>query len=973
MDNTIKVEMGFVQRRLPWMVGGAMMLVFLVTMNRWITPITAVALGKVAGWDWRPNVVAPLHVLLTWPVRWLPAGIQLFALNFFEVACAALSLALLARSVALLPHDRTKDQRQLERSDYSLLSIGAAWVPPLMAALVCGLQLNFWENAVASNGEMLDLLVFAYLVRCLLEFRLDHNERWLKKLAFVYGLSVVNNFAMIGFFPAFLLALVWIKWATFFNWRFVGRMLMWGCLGLLLYLVLPLLASLQTADYSFTELLRSYWNQQRLMLMSAPRYLFIFLALTSILPVLFIGIRWPASFGDTSPTGQALTNLTTHVIHLIFLAACLYVTFDLEFSPRRILYARYAALPFYYLGALSIGYFAGYLLLIFGAKPDPNAKSWQRPTLVRQAANIVMVAAVWVLLVAVPAGLAWKNVPIITARNSPALSRHVAILADSLPPQATVVMGDDVTRLYALQAELRRRKPDAGHIVLESVSLEFPAYHHFLAKRHGPRLPNLTTNAPPGTLVDAYRVTGFLLGLSQTSGLYYIHPSFGYFFELFYLKPSQGLYRMVPFTNSIISPPVLSEAELKSQDGYWKNLETTEIYMKPVEVPAPAAKKKPGVILENDGIAGEIRMVYSRALNHFGFEAQRAGNLKLAADYFDRALQLNSRNLYAFINKDYNRRVQAGHPESLPPGSNVLERIEPYPMTLDQRLNLYGPPDEPSISEYLAQHFHGTSLFRQSAQWLERSLAFEPTNINRRLFLISEELHLGLADQVLELVSTLRNRPPSSLTVEDQIDLTRAEAWAQYSRGNLPEAEDLLRAAQKKYPQENSPFSTLADIYLATRNFTNAVPFTKVVGVYEEQIKLQPNNAAALVSLSMLFISSGQQEKALPFLQRAINLKPDDAGALFARGLCNLHLAQIVAGRIDAPRVDSALADFLQVTSLAPKNYTAWWGVGECYRLKRLRTQAIKAYQTFLEGAPAGHPDRRLAEQRIKLLKSGGL
>ena len=82
-----------------------------------------------------------------------------------------MSLALLARSVALLPHDRTHDQRQKERSEFSLLSIRAAWLPPVLAALVCGLQLTFWENATGcASAEMFDLLLFAYVIRACWSF-----------------------------------------------------------------------------------------------------------------------------------------------------------------------------------------------------------------------------------------------------------------------------------------------------------------------------------------------------------------------------------------------------------------------------------------------------------------------------------------------------------------------------------------------------------------------------------------------------------------------------------------------------------------------------------------------------------------------------------------------------------------------------------------------------------------------------------
>ena len=63
----------------------------------------------------------------------------------------------------LLPHDRTREQRQREGGEFALLSLRAAFLPVLFAVLMLGLQLTFWQNAVAATGEMLDVLVFAFL------------------------------------------------------------------------------------------------------------------------------------------------------------------------------------------------------------------------------------------------------------------------------------------------------------------------------------------------------------------------------------------------------------------------------------------------------------------------------------------------------------------------------------------------------------------------------------------------------------------------------------------------------------------------------------------------------------------------------------------------------------------------------------------------------------------------------------------
>ena len=153
--------------------------------------------------------------------------------------CGALTVALLARSVALLPQDRTHEQRIRERSEFSFLSGPLAWAPVVLACGALAFQLTFWENATSVTGEMLDLLFFAYIIRCLLEYRIGHEERWLSKMALAYGLSVTNNWAMIGFFPFFMGAVIWIRGVRFFDPGFLMKTALFGLAGLTLYLLLP--------------------------------------------------------------------------------------------------------------------------------------------------------------------------------------------------------------------------------------------------------------------------------------------------------------------------------------------------------------------------------------------------------------------------------------------------------------------------------------------------------------------------------------------------------------------------------------------------------------------------------------------------------------------------------------------------------------------------------------------------------------
>ncbi len=166
----------------------------------------------------------PLLCLLTLPFHWLPTAWVPLALNVFTAICAALTLATVARSVALLPHDRLEQQRLLVQDENALLSVPDAWVPVILAAVALGLQLTFWEHAIAASGEMLDLLLFACVIRCLLEHRIHERPSWLDRAALLFGVGLANNWGLVGFLPLFVVALLRTKRLSFFNLRTLRRL-----------------------------------------------------------------------------------------------------------------------------------------------------------------------------------------------------------------------------------------------------------------------------------------------------------------------------------------------------------------------------------------------------------------------------------------------------------------------------------------------------------------------------------------------------------------------------------------------------------------------------------------------------------------------------------------------------------------------------------------------------------------------------
>ena len=128
-------EKKFVRSILPWLIAAAGLLFYLWTLNTWVSLTSLNYVARATGQMWMPELTGsygafgpfgPLLFALTYPIRFLPEKWVPLALNLFSAVCAAGTLGLLARSVALLPHDRTFQQRQREHGPFALLSIRAA-------------------------------------------------------------------------------------------------------------------------------------------------------------------------------------------------------------------------------------------------------------------------------------------------------------------------------------------------------------------------------------------------------------------------------------------------------------------------------------------------------------------------------------------------------------------------------------------------------------------------------------------------------------------------------------------------------------------------------------------------------------------------------------------------------------------------------------------------------------------------------
>ena len=996
-ESSPKLERRFVRDGLPWVVGAAALAVYLATLNHGVTLSNLALVTRVSGWDWQPMLTQPLLCLLTYPFRWLPAGWVPLALNIFTAVCASLTLATLARSVALLPHDRLEQQRLLVQNEHALLSLPGAWVPVALAAVALGLQLTFWESAIAASGEMLDLLLFAYIIRCLLEHRLHQQQLWLDRAALLFGCAMANNWGMFGFLPLFVVALLRTKKLSFFRprairrldesgWesarialrvdlRFFLRVTLLGLAGLSLFLLLPLLQWLSPhSSVGFWQALHAVVSSDKEVLHSIGRWLLtlhrelaLLLAAASLLPILLLSIRWGAFNSADRHRRFDLLPLILFISHAFLLLICLWAVFDPPFAPRQIARQTGLALsflPLYYFTALSIGYYSGFFLLLFSsaALQGTSSRAIIRPILCRVVPKLV-----YVLLGLALAGLLLLNLPAIRAFNSPHFARYARLAAEPLPPAGAVVYSDDLVRLAFLDAALAREGKAKRYLPLAARQLPSASYRDWLSRKfrgQWPAVPRqvkaagagpaLSLNAP----LDAAGIAQLLTTVVQSNRVYCLQPGFGRLLEQFYLQPHGLVQELKFYPSELLSDPPLTSAELAENQAFWQSAIETEI--KPVlqlaslaELPRSAFAKR---LMKEAHLQtlppAHFKVLaawYSTALNRWGVTLQRNDRLQAAASCFALACDLNADNLSARINQQCNSNLLAHQGMTIVRKDFILEQSAKY-RNWNDVLAENGPIDDPSYCFNFGTSLPAAGLPRQACQYLERVKALVPEDVSVRLAL-GGLYSTGLnPSRAIEIAAEIRADPalrPRGLTNEVEVALLEARGYLAMT--NRLMAQAIVNALLFAHPGDAFVAERAASTYAAYRDYSDALR------VIDRQLQLNQKDLLVLLSKGNVCVLAGDYSNAIPPLTLALSLTNSFGG----------RRARAVAYQRTG-RFDEAQADYQQLLSAFPDNYRIYWELAEVALQKKDTNTAIRYYEQFLAKSEPDTDETRAVVARLK-------
>ena len=961
----------FVPKMLPWLLAAAVFVLYALTLNHWVSLFNYLAVAKISGWTWQPEIYNPVFFTVTAPLRWLPAAQIPIALNLFSAVCAAVTLGLLARSVAILPQDRTEAQRSREHSVFSILTIRSAWLPPVFAVLVCGLQMTFWEQATNCTTEMFDLLLFAFVIWSLLEYRLDERAGRLHLAALVYGAGMAENWAMVGFLPLFIGAILWIRGLSFFNFSFLRRMVLGGLVGMLFYLLLPLLAAgSHTVELSVWQALKlnltAQWTVVKMFFTNqSVRHTLLLLSPASLLPVFVLAIRWTSSFGDNSKLGQALASFMFHIVHAIILFVCIWVAFDPPIGPRH----EGLGLPFltfYYLGALSVGYFTGYFLLIFGKPSEDGSRrsrshSQERREAPLRALNRVIVVGVWLFAAFAVTGLIYKNVPQIRETNGDTFKKFAAFAAENLPRTGGIVLSDDPRRLIFVQAALTKSGRAKDFVLVDTQFLPAPTYHSFLHQKSPHQWPDTISASEKTNGISPLHLISLLATVAQTNDLYYLHPSFGYYFEQFYAEPHGLVYKLNTLPDATLRPPPLDKKLVAANEKFWAQVEPAAFApiiaaVTPIDPNAPRTFGEklldrfhvPREPNPNAAIAGAY---YSRSLNDWGVQSQRAGELTNAAAHFETAQQLNPDNSIAQLNLQFNQALRAGKGTAENLADTSEEPFGKY-RTMQGAMTANGPFDVPSFCFEIGVVFAAQNgFFRQAVEPFERVRQLVPDNLAARLWLAQIYLASHLPDRALDALHEPLTQPATFfLNAANSTQLNILTAAAYFQKTNFTRGSEILETEISRHPDNNELMIAAAQAYTTRGLFDHAL------GVIDRKLRLTPDDPTWLFGKGYTMIQMKDYAGAIAALTRLLVIQTNNSDALFNRAIANLS----------SDRLDAARADFQQLQITFTNSYQIAYGLGEIAWRKHETNGAIKNYREYLTTANTNTAEARGIIQRLQ-------
>ena len=930
--------------RLPAAIMVTAFLAYLFTLPPRATVASTDLLLRVCGWDWRPMLQQPLLSFFELPLHLLPLAWRPLALNVGNTLLAAGVLGLLARAVQLWPADRSPDLRSWQPERLGPVTAGRlAWLAPLIAALALGLTMNFWRQATAATGDMISMLIVAWSVCALLEFWHDRQLKWLWRMALAYGAGMANDWVLLGLLP-FLLAVIAsiLGWRALLeqlartiepllyrkksgynkmmsdarrpDWRPVLLVVFGLEAGLLLLLLLPVIYWLTgELGLSFFQCLKpvlkwykggltSEWNLLTSDVKGAT------LALSSLLPLFLISIRWQDETASVYTLSYRITNHLYWLIHVLVGTLSAWVLLGAIIGPS-CLVPDQSFLPHYFLSALALGYCLSYLVRRLLGQSLPVAVNRWTPVgrAVRAALLVLLVALAGADLFA----MANRNGPLIRLVNRTLPEDFQRWVLGGLPSGPKVILADDPRVLTLARALLLGTPDHADTLFLDTTFMNLVDYHRHQMAGYPPRWRASFERATQHERVRPALQDRMLQDLAADRPVYSLQPGAFYAFDSLQLQNQGFRYAVTRWpTNAVTPPPALPADPVRAEF----ERELLPRLTNAVDNYLFSAKKLSGGKLTrlaqlpppHDYTAVFFARYYARAMDAAGVALQRAGRWPEAEDVFINALNLDPFNTSARLNEDYNRRHRAGETAPDPTADPTQLDLGTY-HSLQEELRACGPIDDPLYLASYGDKAAKAGFVFQAMDAYNRVLALDPSNWESRLWLASLQVKAGQPADAVRMLAQIRRQLADN-------------GWLPRFAQNLDELE------------------AEADLLLHKN--------TEAIAILERIINADPDNSRLTTEMVQTLWRTGLKAEALTLLDRLIQANPGRAHLPALRGLMWLQLGRTA----DSER------DFSRALQLDPGNDIYRYRRGALLVQLHRYDEARQDFQTMLQHSSDAFP-----------------
>jgi tetratricopeptide (TPR) repeat protein len=939
--------------RLPWILGLIFLGLYLLTLNHWVSVETLGVLAQVVGWDfWGLRMTDPIFRLLTFPFQFVPQSAAILGISALNVVLASFTIVWLSRAVMLLPQDRSTDQR-VRNADPDGLYVGKlAFLPPTIAALSLGLLFHFWQGATAATGGILNIFFLAYIIRNTLEHRLDGEYGWIYRASALYSVALVNNPLMVLLLPFWVGSLIWINGKDLFKYRdLIVRSFFCFLPGLLFFLYIPLTEYIAgRSDMSFFQLLKYFLGIYVQGIKVLPPYILFIYSTFSILPLVLLSIRWDQTRSDNSGLNTTITRLGIRAMNIFFFLYTMAIAFDLPLCPRY-LSPGVNGLEFHFIAALVLGYTTGYLLVVFHSPVNGSRQKRFPVSRMMLMVRPLVYGLVPVFGLAMAGGLVYRNYPELKQNRGETLYQLGCNLVEDIkeaekaePGKPITLLSDDPICLYLVQATLARQGDQSSYIFVNTRFLSYPWYHRRMTKYFPDRWPDIVSKAKDLTYLDTGNMVNWLHYYAGKEKVYYLHPSFGHFFEACRPTPEGLLTRMSPYKDADMSLWTLSAEKKEEAREYW-----TSQQARLDAIPAVSASQK-----EIVGSIAYTAAYYARALNNYAVEFDKAGDRAQALKYFAEALRLYPRNLSALVNQTYYQRGSLSYnPEEQ---RKVDELFNNYESSWNKVELLCGKPDAPEQLVKLGENYMYNQQWRQAYQCFLRVEQFEPNNSENMGALAYVDSMIGESQRALDRIRKTKARYKElNIPQSEWIVLETQEAACLISTGQEKEALKLMLDARKNNPQDTSIANMLIRAYIANNNFSEAL------FMIDRQLASAPDNAENIRRKVFCLLGLQRPADALPLLDDLLRKNPSSNSLKVLR----------VTTLIQMNLLQQAKDEYLAMLEENQDNLVAILGLAEVSEQMQLKDEAINWFSRALTNAYILDEEVEMVKKRIEALKTG--